>query len=103
MRDLKGIVCSGVLAIFLMGNLVAGEVSGKIPITTKSSDAKAAYLQGRDMQERLRGNEALAYFEEAIAADENFALAHFGYAVNAPSAKAFCPHERSGQACRKHL
>lgn len=62
---------------------------GKVPITTASPDARAAYLQGRDLAERLRVQEARPFFEKAVAADPQFALAWLGLANTQPSPKAF--------------
>ena len=67
----------------------AADAPGKIAITTASADARAAYLQGRDLTERLRGQEARAYFEKAVAADPQFALGWLGLANTQPSAVEF--------------
>ena len=63
--------------------------AGKVPITTASADARAAYLQGRDLAERLRGQEARAHYEKAVAADPGFALAWLGLANTQGSAREF--------------
>jgi len=47
-------------------NSVAAD-SGKIPITTKSDEARKEFLQGRDLSERLLANDSLPHFEKAIA------------------------------------
>lgn len=61
----------------------------KIPITTSSQEAQELFLKGRDLQERLQGQEALPYFEKAIAKDPNFALAYLNFANSQPTAKGF--------------
>jgi tetratricopeptide (TPR) repeat protein len=61
----------------------------KVPITTSSNAAREAFLQGRDLQERLQGQESLQYFDKAIAQDPNFAIAYLYSALSQPSAKAF--------------
>lgn len=61
----------------------------KVPITTSSQDARELYLKGRDLQERLQGQESLQYFEKAIAKDPNFAMAYLNSANSQPSAKGF--------------
>jgi tetratricopeptide (TPR) repeat protein len=68
---------------------LAGAQDAKIPITTRSKEAREEYLKGRDLFERLRATDARAHFEKAAAADANFALAQLGLANSAPSAKAF--------------
>ncbi|MFN7942252.1 MAG: tetratricopeptide repeat protein [Thermoanaerobaculia bacterium] len=67
----------------------AAGVAGKVPITTASADARAAYLRGRDLTERLRNQEARPFFEKAVAADPSFAVAWLGLANTQPSAKEF--------------
>ena len=49
---------------------------GKIPITTKSDEARKEYLQGRDLTDRLQTHEAIGHFDRAIAADPAFAMAY---------------------------
>jgi tetratricopeptide (TPR) repeat protein len=48
---------------------------GKIPVTTKSDEARKEYLRGREMADRLQTHEANGYFDKAIAADTGFAMA----------------------------
>jgi tetratricopeptide (TPR) repeat protein len=73
-------------AAFLALTALAGE---KIPITTSSEEARRAYLQGRDLFEKLRGADARPLFEQAAAKDPSFALAQVGLANTAPTAKDF--------------
>jgi tetratricopeptide (TPR) repeat protein len=62
---------------------------GKIPITTSSEDARRAYLQGRDLAEKLRATDARRLYTDAVARDPNFALAHLGLANTAGTNKEF--------------
>ncbi|MBN1348841.1 tetratricopeptide repeat protein [candidate division KSB1 bacterium] len=62
---------------------------GKIPITTSSKAAKEHFLKGRDMFEKLRAQESLQHFENAVAADTNFALAYLYLSFAQPTAKGF--------------
>ena len=48
---------------------------GKIPITTKSEEAKKEFLAGRDLAEKLRAQESVAHFDIALALDPDFASA----------------------------
>lgn len=66
--------------------------AGKIPITTKSEDARKEFLQGRSLSERLLGQESLAHFDKAIALDPDFASAELARANNSPTAKEFFEH-----------
>ena len=70
----------------------AASDGGKIPITTKSEEAKKEFLQGRDLAEKLRAQESLAHFDKALALDPDFASAELARANSAPTAKDFFEH-----------
>lgn len=74
---------------FLVGCAAASDDGGKIPITTASEEARKAFLQGRELQEKLRIQESRQHFQKAVAEDPNFALAHYYLALAQPSAKEF--------------
>ncbi len=63
--------------------------AGKLPITTSSDEARTLYLQGRDLLEKLRGTDARRLFEQALAKDADFALAHVGLANTSGTTKEF--------------
>ena len=65
---------------------------GKIPITTKSDEAKKEFLLGRDLSERLLGQDSLPHFDKALALDPNFASAELARANNSPTTKEFLEH-----------
>jgi tetratricopeptide (TPR) repeat protein len=69
--------------------LAASPLSGKIPITTSSEEARALFLQGRDLIERLRATDALPFLEKAVAKDPQFATAYLSLANAAPTNKEF--------------
>jgi tetratricopeptide (TPR) repeat protein len=66
--------------------------SGKVPITTKSEEAKKEFLEGRDLAEKLRGQDSVAHFDKAIALDPDFAFAELARANSAGTAKDFFEH-----------
>ena len=66
--------------------------SGKIPITTKSDEAKKEFLQGRDFSEKLQAQDSLEHFNKAVSLDPDFATAELALANNAPTAKEFFNH-----------
>jgi tetratricopeptide (TPR) repeat protein len=76
------------LLVFNVGFSSPGE-EGKIPITTASDEAKEAFLQGRNLFEKLRAQESRQYFEQAVSKDPNFALGYFFLANSQPTAKGF--------------
>jgi tetratricopeptide (TPR) repeat protein len=66
--------------------------SGKIPITTSSSEAKQQYIKGRTLAENLRGQDSREYLMQAAAKDPALALAHYSLALSSPTAKDFFRH-----------
>ena len=83
------IACAGVLA-----GCGAGKKSeaGKIAISTSSREARQAYLEGRDLFERLRVTNSLTLYEKAASLDPAFALAELGIANAVPTAKEAFAH-----------
>jgi tetratricopeptide (TPR) repeat protein len=73
-------------------NSAAASDGGKLPITTKSDEARKEFLQGRDLSDRLLGQESLQHFDKAIADDPDFASAELARANNSPTAKEFFDH-----------
>lgn len=68
----------------------AGDIA-TVPITTASEEARQLYVKGRELRENLRPAEARRYFENAVARDPDFALAHLGLAQAAASPQEFFP------------
>ncbi|MFH1372606.1 MAG: tetratricopeptide repeat protein [bacterium] len=68
---------------------VAAGQDSKIPVTTSSGEAREYFLQGRDLSERVRNQESREFFEKAVAADPDFALAHLYLCQVQPNARAF--------------
>ena len=67
----------------------APTTSDKMPITTASPEAKKLYVDGRDLLERLRGTDGRRLFEQAVAKDQNFALAYVGLANTSGTNREF--------------
>jgi len=77
------------------GNHVAASSDGgKIPVTTSSEEARKEFLTGRDLSERLLGQESLQHFDKALALDPEFATAELGRANNSPTTKEFFEHQK---------
>src|ERR1700722_11645575 len=70
----------------------ASASNAQIPITTKSDDARKEFLQGRDLSERLLGQDSLQHFDKALALDPDFATAELARANNSPTTKEFFQH-----------
>lgn len=66
--------------------------SGKIPITSRSGQAVQLFASGRVSSENLQPHEAFAQFAQAVALDSTFALAEYGLASTAPTAKQVREH-----------
>jgi len=65
---------------------------GKIPVTTSSAEARAEFLQGRDMAEKLLITDSNAHFAKAASLDPSFAWAELSLATSAPTGKEFFEH-----------
>jgi tetratricopeptide (TPR) repeat protein len=76
-------------AAFALAAASHAAAADKIPITTSSEDARRLYLEGRDLNEKLRATDARALFEKAAAKDPGFALAQVGLANTSGTAKEF--------------
>lgn len=75
------------------GQAAAAASNGaKIPVTTASDEARAEFLKGRDLSERLLGQESLAHFDKALSLDPEFASAELARANNSATAKDFFEH-----------
>jgi len=72
---------------------VASASEGKIPITTKSDEAKSEFLTGRDLSDRLLAQDSLQHFDKAISLDPDFASAELARANSSPTAKEFFAHQ----------
>jgi len=77
------------LALCLIG---AYQDTGKVPITTRSDEARALYLQARALNETLKPHEAYALFAKSVAVDPTFAMGEYGLASTAPTAKEVSEH-----------
>ena len=67
----------------------AAETKGKIPITTRSEEARALYLEGRTAAEQLRLTDARELHRKAVEKDPSFALAHLALAQASNTAQEF--------------
>ena len=70
----------------------ASESGGKVPVTTKSEDARKEFLQGRELSEKLLAQDSVQHFDRAIALDPEFASAELARANAAGTAKEFFEH-----------
>jgi len=88
-QKVYALLLSMVVCLLMLIGCGVTQEEGKIPITTKSREAKEYFLQGRDLFEKLRGQDARPFFEKAIAEDENFAMACLFRSFVMPSVKEF--------------
>jgi tetratricopeptide (TPR) repeat protein len=75
-----------------VSSAAASESSGKLPISTKSEQARQEFLKGRDMSDRLLAHESLEQFDKAIADDPDFASAELARANSSATTKDFFDH-----------
>jgi tetratricopeptide (TPR) repeat protein len=96
-----GLACLALLTVTATSPRVvaqSGGDSGKVPVTTSSSQARQQYLKGRTMGENLRAHDSRQFLTEAATKDPSFALAHYSLALNAPTAKEFFAHLKQAVA-----
>jgi tetratricopeptide (TPR) repeat protein len=75
-----------------------GTSSKTVTLTTSSTEARDLYLKGRALAEQLRAQDGRKFFEQAVAADPAFAMAHYQLAVTSPTAKDFFSHLKEAVA-----
>ena len=80
------------LACCLTAGLSAFQGGGKIPITTRSSEASALFLRARALNETLTAHEAYVLFVKTISLDPTFAMAEYYLASTAPTGKERSEH-----------
>lgn len=83
-----------VLLVLVAALSAATTDAAKIPITTKSDEAKKEFLLGRDLSDRLLVQESLQHFDRAVALDPEFASAELALANNSATAKDFFDHQK---------
>ena len=87
-RHLNIVRAAGVIFSGLLITLQTGcSQSAEIPITTTSEEARAVFLEARQLAENLRVDEARALLDQVIEKDPEFALAHFYRAWTAGAGK----------------
>ena len=80
---------AGLLVLAIVLSATTPYAGDKMPITTSSEKAMEYYLQGRDLQEKLRFPDSKPYFESAVAEDPNFAMAYLNLAFAQSNTKRF--------------
>jgi tetratricopeptide (TPR) repeat protein len=96
-----GLACLALLTVTATSPRVvaqSGGDSGKVPVTTSSSQARQQYLKGRTLGENLRAHDSRQFLTEAATKDPGFALGHYSLALNAPTAKEFFAHLKQAVA-----
>lgn len=78
-----------VFAYFLSSGCTKQVDNDKIAITTSSESAKEDFLKGRELFEKLRAQESLKLFENAITKDDKFAMAYYYHSLANPTNKGF--------------
>jgi tetratricopeptide (TPR) repeat protein len=76
----------------------ASSDEGKVPITTKSDDARKEFQEGRALADKLLAQDALGHFDRAIELDPDFASAELARANASPTAKEFFDHQHKAES-----
>jgi tetratricopeptide (TPR) repeat protein len=69
-----------------------GAEKGQVPLSTTSSEARQSYERGLALADQLRPHDARQQFQQSIAKDPDFAMAHYQLALSSPSPKEFRAH-----------
>src|SRR5262245_10276395 len=78
-----------IAALAALTATAAAAPAKEVSITTSSDEARALYVKGRDLAEKLRATDAHAEFTKAIAKDPSFALGYLGLATSSGTTKEF--------------
>jgi len=76
--------------------------SSKVPITTNSEKALEYYMEGAELSEKLRGQEAAYFYLKAIAEDNEFAFAYFQLAIAQTTPKLVFKYLNKAKALSKN-
>jgi tetratricopeptide (TPR) repeat protein len=70
------------LLLFLLGgcSTSTNQANDRIPVTTSSDQARADYMKGMELANKLRPTDAMQYFNKAVSEDSNFAIAYLALA-----------------------
>jgi tetratricopeptide (TPR) repeat protein len=66
--------------------------NAKVPVTTKSEDARKEFLQGQSLADKLQVQDSIAHFDKAISLDPDFASAELARANAAATPHEFFDH-----------
>jgi tetratricopeptide (TPR) repeat protein len=81
------------------GEQAAGTtVKGKVPLSTKSEEARKLYDEGVAMFDQVRFHDARQKFLQAAAKDPDLAMAHYQLALTSPSTKEAVEHVKQAVA-----
>jgi tetratricopeptide (TPR) repeat protein len=71
---------------------------GKVPVSTKSEEARKLYDEGLALFDQIRFHDARQKFQQAVAKDPDFALAHYQLAITSPTNKETAAHTKQAVA-----
>lgn len=91
------------LTMVFVSACTPGAEENDIPITTSSDQAKELFIQAREAMEFGRNDEARGLLEQAIAADDAFALAYYFRATVATSASDWKMHADQAMKYRDNV
>lgn len=90
-RTLRGLLFF-LIVVLLTGCGLTTDPQNEMAITTKSDEARKLFLEGRELFDDIRFDEAREHFSKAIEADPDFALAHLNLSFTATSTAEFQKH-----------
>ena len=82
----------GFMFVLHAGFSAKANLKDEIPITTNSEEARKLFLEGRELLDDIRSDEARELFQKAIDQDPDFAQAHLSRAFTSISNADFQEH-----------
>ncbi|MGD8428596.1 MAG: tetratricopeptide repeat protein, partial [Balneolaceae bacterium] len=86
------LILRGIIAFWALLGITNLLFAQEIPITTSDGDAQSLFVQGRDLFDNLRYDEAQELFDQALQKDPDFAMANVYRALAATSDADFAKY-----------
>lgn len=92
----------GLAAILLVG-VTTPLFAQEIPVTTNSDEARTLFMEGRNLFDNLRYEEARSIFDQALEKDPQFALANVYRAISSTTDSDFVRHLSNATAVKSEV
>ena len=90
-------------AVIMLNLMSCSNSNNTIPITTASDEALEYYIEGLELAQNIRGQEALYYYSKAIGEDPEFAMAYVQLALVQTTPKLAYKYLNKAKALIDHV